>query len=78
MTPDGYEIRAIYDDRGGVAGYVFQKPRRTAWGAIFGGLLLALHAGEVPRVLPRARGRRRGRRCRPQGSIAAMTHKQTS
>jgi hypothetical protein len=37
MTRDGYDVRAIYDDRGGVAGYVWQKRGRTGWGAILEG-----------------------------------------
>jgi hypothetical protein len=37
MTRDDYDIRTIYDDRGMVAGYVWQKRGRTAWGAMLVG-----------------------------------------
>jgi hypothetical protein len=30
MTRDGYDVRTIYDDRGGVAGYVWRKRGRTS------------------------------------------------
>jgi hypothetical protein len=37
MTRDGYDVRTIYDDRGGVAGYVWRKRGRTSWGALLVG-----------------------------------------
>jgi hypothetical protein len=37
MSRDGYNVRAICDGRGAVAGYVWQKRGRTAWGATLEG-----------------------------------------
>jgi hypothetical protein len=37
MMRNDYDVRAVYDDRGMVAGYVWQKHGRTAWGAMLVG-----------------------------------------
>ena len=72
MTRDGHNVRTIYDDRGGLAGYVWQKRWRTSWNATLFGFCERGAPQKRLGSFPKLGGRR------PQGGIEAMTDKGNS
>ena len=52
MTREDCDVRTLYDDRSGVAGYVWQKRRRTSWNATLFGFFETLRAAEASDLSP--------------------------